>query len=216
MRNAIVIQQAYPDQGFAKLLELTQEHHKQYCEKHKLDYLAVFDYVYEHNTDYGAWAKVELIRKALHDGYDQVIWLDSDTLIKDTSVNVCDGVPDFGIGACWHRIPQLHHWNVGALYIDKCRATKDFIDKWLASYPPKEGWFEQGVFNQLAMKDKTVVTISDKWNATFDVSMCPDAVVLGFHGQGSANQRLNLMKETMEALFPKQKAQGEAEVTYGG
>lgn len=216
MNNTLVIQQVYPSHGFEPLLELTQAHHKAYCDKHHLDYLAVFDEVYPHDSALGAWAKIELIRRALLDGYDHVIWLDADTLIKDTEVNIAKGVPVFGIGVCWQRIPQLHHWNVGALYIDNCKATREFIDKWLASYPPpKDGWNEQGVFNRLAMQDKTVVTISDKWNATFDVSMVPDAVVLGFHGQGKAPQRLKLMQEVMAELFPEQEAQGIAEVTHG-
>jgi hypothetical protein len=214
MRNAILIQQVYPGLEFEPMLKLTESHHRAYCEKHNLDYLAVYDEVFPHDVFLGGYGKIELMRKALHDGYDQVIWLDADTLIKDTSVNIAKGVPVFGIGACWQRIPQLHHWNVGALYIDNCKATQDFIAEWLASYPPKVGWKEQGVFNQMAMKSKTVVTISDKWNATFDVSMCPDAVVLGFHGQGNAAQRYKLMKETMDTLFPEQKAQGVAEVTH--
>lgn len=220
MRSTILIQQIYPDTPGVKMLELTQAHHQKYCDKHNIEYLAVYDKVYPHDPLLGSWAKIELIRKALRDGYDHVIWLDADTLIKDTSVNIAKGVPVFGIGACWQRIPQLHHWNVGALYVDNCQATINFIDRWLASYPPpQDGWNEQGVFNRLAMQNKTVVTISDKWNATFDVSMVPDAIVLGFHGQGDTEQRIELMRDTFSALFPEQKAdetQGMSEVTDDG
>jgi hypothetical protein len=48
------------------------------------------------------------------------------------------------------------------------------------------------------MKSKLVQTISDRWNATLNYSMVPDAVVLGYHGNGRAEQRLEMMKGTLQ------------------
>ncbi len=217
MNKSILIQQVYPGLGFEPMLRLTQAHHRAYCDLHGIVYQPVFDKVFEHDPLLGSFAKIELIQKTMNNGYNEIVWLDADTLIVDTSVNLCKGVPRFGIGACWHRIPQLNHWNVGALYIDACNATKEFVNEWRGVYPPpRDGWNEQGVFNRLALQSKTVVTLSDKWNATLDVSMVPDAVVLGFHGQGNAEYRYKLMKQTMDKLFPKVEAvQMVSEVVNG-
>jgi len=215
--RSVLIQQVYPDTEYVQMLELTQAHHKAYCEKHNIEYLAVFDEVFPHDIKLGGYGKIKLIQQAKENGYDSIIFLDTDAFIRDLDANVCAAIEHNKIGACWHRIPQLHHWNVGALYIDNCAETKEFIDKWLSVYPPpRDGWNEQGVFNRMAMEGKTVVTLSDKWNATFDVSMVPDAVVLGFHGQGDPQRRVKIMTEAFYTLFPEQKVQGVAEVTNDG
>ncbi len=204
MNNAILIQQAYPGLGFDKMLALTEPHHRAYCEKHGIDYQCVYDNVFEHDPVLGSWAKIELIKQALAKEYDYVFWLDADTLIVDMETDLSEAIAPFSIGACWQRIPQLHHWNVGALYVDNCIETAEFINEWLQAYPSPNNWNEQGVFNRMAMQGKTVVTISDKWNATVQVSEVPDAVVLGFHGQGNPEYRLQLMRDTFNKLFPKE------------
>ena len=212
MKDTILIQQVYPGYGFEGMLTLTEAHHRDYCELYGMDYQAVYDEVFPHDPVIGSYAKIELIQRAMQQGYEYIIWLDADTLIKDISADLRDALVLKKIGACWHRIPQLKHWNVGALYIDNCHATEKFIHEWRGVYPPpKDGWNEQGVFNRLAMQSDCVVTVSDKWNATIDVSMVPDAVVLGFHGQGDAAFRTQFMTDIMQKLFP-QPVQIEASV----
>ena len=134
----------------------------------------------------------------MEQGYEYIVWLDPDALIKDLNTDLRLGCVD-GIGVCWHRIPQLHHWNVGVMYVKNSIESKKFIDEWIETYPGITGWMEQGEFNRLAMQRKVVQTISDRWNATLNYSMVPDAVVLGFHGYGSAQQRLEAMKSTLES-----------------
>lgn len=217
--NAILIQQIYPDTAGVEMLQLTEAHHAAYCKKWDIDYQCVYDNpLPESDPLKGSWGKIKLIKDALAEDYDYVFWLDADTLIVDMDTDLRDAVNFYKIGACWQRIPQLHHWNVGALYIFYCDETQEFIDAWLASYPGTPQWLEQGAFNELAMTNKTVATISDRWNATIDVSEVPDAVVLGFHGQGSTENRIELMRDTLNQLFPVQKAdaaQGMSEVSNG-
>lgn len=203
MRDALLIQHAYPGRGFEKMIELTREHNQAYCDKHGFD----FQCVVEDNliaVDNGAWAKIKYIKEALREGYQYIVWLDADAMIIDTSVDLREAVQYKKISACWHRIPQLNHWNVGVLYIYNSPNVVDFVDKWFNSYPPPaDGWFEQGVFNRLALKNNTVITASDRWNATIDVSMVPDAVVMGFHGQGDAEYRYKLIQEVFESAIKK-------------
>jgi hypothetical protein len=216
MNNAVLIQQvwigSYPN-GFGSgsyepMMELTKERNEAYCRKHN------FDYVYKlgvdglrcNDIDAGCWTKIELIQQTIEQGYEYIVWLDPDALIADMETDLRLGCID-GIGACWHRIPQLNHWNVGVLFIKNTPEVKTFIDEWLSAYPgPRDGWNEQGVFNKMAMKSRVVQTISDRWNATLNYSFVPDAVVIGYHGNGDAAKRLAMMKGTLEKLA--QKAQG--------
>lgn len=206
MNKTILIQQAYPGYGFEPMLELTRGWHQEYCDNWNIDYQCVLDNpIPERSPLIGSWAKIYLIQQAMLKNYRSIIWLDADTLILDRERNLIDATQNSHIGACWHRIPQLHHWNVGALYINNQENTRQFIDEWAAVYPPpNDGWNEQGVFNRLARQSRTVVTVSDKWNATINVSMVPDAVVMGFHGHGDAKRRYLAMKQTLETIQPVQ------------
>jgi hypothetical protein len=220
MNDAILIQQVYPGLDYEPMLELTRQWNTAYCEKHAFDYWCLIDEVVPEWNPWqtGGWAKIELIRRAALEGYKSIVWLDADAFIKDIDRDLRDAIETNRIGVCWHRIPQLHHWNVGVMYIDNTPGTREFIEQWIAGYPPKDGWFEQGVFNAMGRKSDIVSTLSDKWNSTLDVNLVPDAVVLGFHGQGDPKKRYEIMKDTFYRLFPAQKAlatQGMSEVTNG-
>lgn len=205
MNNAILLQQAYPVGGFDALLDLTKERNTEYCKAHDFDYLCIVEDD-PRGCDKGSWKKISMIEQAMKDGYEFIVWLDSDAMIYDMAMDLRKACEAGKIGACWHRIPQLHHWNVGVLYVHNTPETQDFVSEWNTAYPaPPDGWFEQGVFNRMAMNCKTVVTLSDKWNATLNVSMVPDTAVLGFHGHGDVKQRLEAMRKTLE--FINQKAQ---------
>lgn len=209
MNNAILIQQCWPgDVGglgdYEPLMQLTKNRNFDYCQAHDMDFLyhvGTVDPKYA-NVRQGGWVKIELIQQALAKGYEYIIWLDPDTLIVNLETDLRDGCPK-GIGACWQRIPQLNHWNVGALYLQNSDAAKEFIADWLASFPGERQWMEQGEFNRLAMKSRVVETISDRWNSTINYSMVPDAVVIGYHGGGNAMQRLEMMQGTLEKLERK-------------
>lgn len=199
MNNAILIQQVFPGMGYEEMIELTRARNEAYCQKYSMDYevlIGVMSAKYA-DADKGAWVKIELIHRALFKGYQYIIWLDADAMIKDLNTDLREGCSN-GIGACWMRIPQLNHWNVGVLYIQNSQAVKNFVAEWLVEYPGEKQWMEQGVFNKLGMKSKVVQTISDRWNATMNYSMVPDAVVLGFHGYGDAKQRTEAMKKILE------------------
>jgi hypothetical protein len=208
MNNAILIQQAWVgDFGvgdYLPLLQLTKERNAAYCERHNFDFIAMEGTEGLKYPDVlkGCWTKIELIQRALAQGYQYIVWLDPDALIKDLDTDLRDGCIK-GIGACWHRIPQLNHWNTGVLYVQNMPETVKFIDEWLASYPGQRQWMEQGEFNRLAMQSKTVQTISDRWNATLNYSMVPDAVILGYHGNGNAKNRYDMMSKTLQNLQQK-------------
>lgn len=200
--NAVLIQQIYPDTEGVKLMELNRERNTEYCRLHEMDYWhRVENSLPGSDPLKGSWAKIELMRQALEAGYEYVIWLDADTLIRNMKSDLREAELYNHIGACWHRIPQLHHWNVGALYLSNSERVRSFVWEWLSGYPGlNDGWLEQGVFNRLAMQSDIVQTISDKWNATINFTEVPDAVVLGYHGAGDTKARYELMKEVLAEL----------------
>ncbi len=200
--DTVVIQRAepMPSYQYDAMLALTQARHAAYCMLHRCEYDGQIIKSERYNIIQGGWEKIALIHEAMQKGYKNIIWLDADTLIVDTNTPLTDAIRPGKIGACWHRIPQLNHWNVGALYISNTPETQAFIAEWLAQPNPNNGWNEQGVFNRLAMKSKAVETISDRWNATLNYSMVPDAVVLGYHGYADSQGRLQAMKDTLNSL----------------
>ena len=204
--RTILIQHIHANTAGVGMLELTEARHKEYCNRHGYYYRPVVgNPLPEIPPEAGNWARIKLIKDALEEGFEQVIFLDADTLIYDMETPLENAIEAGRIGVCWHRIPQLHHWNIGAMYLDNCKEVRTFIDNWLASYPPPaDGWMEQGVFNRLARSGNVVVTVSDRWNATLDVSMVPDAVVLGFHGQGDTEYRIEVMKQTLDQIANKE------------
>lgn len=214
MNNAVLIQQAYPGKGFEPMIELTRERNAEYCKRFSFDYEVHIDAVNpEWKMEQGGWAKLLLIQDALQKGYKYIVWLDADAMIYDLDTDLRDGCPN-GIGACYHRIPQLSHWNVGVMLMQNSEDVRNFLTDWIAQFPGAgDGWFEQGVFNRLGMKSKVVHTLSDKWNATVNVNMVPDAVILGFHGYGDAKQRFEAMKRISDKEAAK--AQDKSEVING-
>jgi hypothetical protein len=206
--TTILLQHIHANTPGVPMLEMTKERHQRYCDRYGITYRATYENAApEIPVEHGNWSRVKLIQNAMNEDFDVVIWLDADTLICDMDENITDAAQANKIGVCWHRIPQLHHWNIGALYIHNTDETKRFIDNWMNGYKDNDRqWLEQGVFNKLARQSKTVVTLSDKWNATLDVSMVPDAVVLGFHGQGDTAYRINEMKSTLDVLAKRESA----------
>ena len=65
MNDAIIIQQAYPGDIFPAMIELQRERNERYAKAHNFDLQIVIDMVVpEWPIAAGAWAKVELIRRA--------------------------------------------------------------------------------------------------------------------------------------------------------
>lgn len=194
--------QVWPGGPYSEMAYINNERNKKYCEKWGFDWELHIGTLDPKYADYrvGSWVKVEQIIRALQEPYRYVVSLEPDTLIRDFNTDLRDGCPN-GVGACWHRHHVGHQWNVGALYMQNTPDVRACIDEWLKEFPAEPVWRDNGAFNVVGKRNKTIQTISDRWNATLDVSMVPDAVVLGFHGVGASSQaRLDTMKLALKSI----------------
>jgi hypothetical protein len=180
--------------------------HSAYCAAWNIDYWNIQGgHDYGMIGEAGAWAKVGLMLDALKD-YENVIWIDTDAAIMDFNTDIREACKDIHVGACVHdpaksdwlkqcNVPR--HLNVGVIYARKTDKAKEFLEKWLASYPGVEKWGEQGSFNNLISEMPGVVTeLDDKWNATVNVNMVDKPVVMGWHGV-PINKRFLIMKDKL-------------------
>lgn len=192
MTNALVndtmlFQHILSNSDCVRWVALTASLTLEYCLKHKMDcHLLVGDQP-GRIGETGHWTVPRLIKLFLDLGYSRVIYLDADTVIVDSSVDLREAcVPD-KIGAVMHNLayltPDLSHYNAGALYVTNTKKVRNFMDKWLAQYPgTKEfAWYEQGVFNKLGAEMDIINHLDNRWNAGHvSKSDCP--VVAGLHG----------------------------------
>lgn len=118
MNDAILLQQA--SGVHTHLLNLTIRDHSAYCQRHNFDYLPMFGDVL-HGPDakrHAFWAKCAMLRRAAEQGYQYIVWLDSDTWIEDGDIDLRTACPEDGLGMVWHgkdRWPEgpecYNHWN---------------------------------------------------------------------------------------------------------
>lgn len=205
MNDTVLIQQVYPKRGYLPLLTENFTRHVQYCEEKNIDYVAHLSEI--DHPDLGGWEKVRYVRAALEQ-YALVIWLDVDAYIFDLSRNMktVSNPPDT-IGAVRFMLPTSH-LNVGVLYFRNGEKVMQFVDDWLAEFPGPGAWHEQAVFNQ--KKNGTVYELPAEWNLNFNHNPNANPVVLGFHGCGTAENRLNMMRKAQGVSHDRQREESIA------
>ena len=200
MNDAIIIQQVYQEGSYLDLALVTIPNCLAYAKKHSFDYeFSYGDIVPEWDMLCGGWAKLALISGALQRGYKYVVWLDVDALIVDMDADLREACPE-GIGMVIHHSPNPHY-NIGCMYMTNSQEVKEFVNYWMSWYPGptfKGSWHEQAILNLLSQTPagQIVKEIDCKWNST-KAGHCHTnrAVVEGFHGEGSPEQRLAKMQE---------------------
>jgi len=202
INDACILQHVYantfgslgiPASAFNNMLRMTYLRHSAYAVNHHMDYYNIQGDTHpEMLSEAGDWAKVGLIYEALEKGYEYVFWIDADAGIVDMDVDLREAVKDCEWGACVHDPAKSKflqqakidkHINVGCMYLRNTPATKAFTEMWLNTYPGVNRWAEQGSFNQMVKEYPDIVTvIDDKWNATVNVNMVKNPVVMAWHG----------------------------------
>lgn len=192
MNKAILLQQVYPKMTYLPLLVECFGRNARYCQDHDIDYMTIVSENLDINK--GAWDKVAYVKDAL-EKYELVIWLDVDAVIFDLSRDLKDVPlqPDT-IGVVKYLLPS-QHFNVGVMYFKSGENVKKFVAEWFESFPGFGAWHEQEVFNR--MKNDTVCQLPQEWNRNYDGNRSANPVVMGFHGFGTADERLALMRKVL-------------------
>jgi len=197
--KSLLIQCAHTMPVFVDMNRLTYQRHIAYCSSHGFDFWNIYGNPEPHKTP-GGWDKIFHIKRALADGYEFVVWMDTDAaVVRDVSLT--EALPKTAhIGGCLHppneRLKIESHVNVGVLYFRNTDETRSFVNAWEASWPAKDPrWQEQGAFNDLSKSSGIVSVIDNKWNSTYQVTEVPDPVVMAWHGSWPLAHRLDLMRE---------------------
>ena len=214
MNDSVIIQQVYkrfewPENGpYLAALDLVNDRHTTYANKWNIDYMVVRGEV---NLKYlpqtGGWAKLDLIRKALTDGYKYVVWVDADAMIVDMDTDLRTGCPE-GVGVVLHTGPGTPgpHYNVGVMLMQNSEKVKLFFDEWVSRYPGTNQfpWYEQGELWKMSHDPKwqdVVIPIENKWNSCqYANTHVDNAVIEGWHGMGNTAQRFDQMKVHLAKL----------------
>jgi hypothetical protein len=190
VNDTILLQHVYSNSEHARLIALTAPRTIRYCMKHKIDYRLVFGEVDGDNHDGGHWANINLMRDYMDMGYENIIYLDADTMIADLDTDLRKAISPGMIGAVWHNLIRgendYSHYNAGAYYVSNTESTRAFVGDWLSAYPGVSiGWpvvYEQGTFMTLGKEWGIINRLNNRWNAEEGVSPSNNPVILGFHG----------------------------------
>lgn len=192
MKDAIIIQHA-SEASAAKHVGLYYNRHIQYCIEHDFDYLVKIGPV--RYVEHPAWSKFILAVDAFNQGYEYVIWMDTDAFIADSSVDLRDACISAFNMTEWTS--PLKHLQAGVVYMNNgngyalaiCQALLSESKYYLEYYPQLRGWYEQGQLNQLAQIPTNARHFRHLplcWN--YNASLCgslpenEQAVVLAWHG----------------------------------
>jgi hypothetical protein len=190
---------------FIRMLDLTNDLHARYCRTVGAEFITRREARPRKPARPPHWRKVDLIAEALDAGFDQVIWLDADSVIVDGSVDLF-AVCRWGLGICecWDspRVPP--HLNTGVVWFNASPEVRAFVTAW-NKMPPGMPWEDQGAFIEL-MKTRrwrsqlTILPNRYNWVETHMEAAGP--VVRSFHGERDRLARMQglLLQGTAPAV----------------
>jgi hypothetical protein len=157
--------------GHDKLLEIAAPSFYRYSSKHSYDcFFPSQGFFSDKTKTYPySWWKVELLSKLLHD-YDLVLWIDSDVLICDDSLDISDSLmPQDHMGLVIHDVPIGKIPNCGVWVLTQ--QSLNWLDNlWQHNrFSRSSGWWEQAaVMHELGFDpDETVVSLPKHFNIPF-------------------------------------------------
>lgn len=198
------------------------------------DYAARHGFEFDAATDMDAapfntiWAKVPLILKALDEGVEFVIWIDSDALIIRLEQDIRDSISEHAdIQMVWHgpdtsRIDFpgfVPHYNAGIMLIRNTEWSRDFFTRvWELRFTIDHLWCDQAAILWLLgyrecigagadmgdVPDRAHVGRLDcAWNSIPGVVMSDDPVIHHYAGMGNAH-RAKLMATDAASLAERE------------
>lgn len=122
-----------------EFLLYTEPLFKEYAQRYNTDYERFIDYNFERPA---SWYKVKALEKFLQN-YDEVLWIDSDVVIKNKHENIFDELSTTNIqGVVAHTTPEGYIPNLGVWIVKK--QIKELLPViWEQKQFIYHGWWEQ-------------------------------------------------------------------------
>ena len=187
-KNKILII-SYDNRKKEKYIKLHNQNIKKYVEKY--DYKYIF---YNKCNENNYWCKIYMVLDALQtDKYDYVMWMDSDTIIKDFNIDIGDVInmysSDIYVGS--DNNPKYDIINSGVFIIKNSDIGKNFLKDCVNFIPEvcinKDGslkgdWaascYEQGTMNILIADNYSKYTTILKNSLIFNYNVCLNEVFI--------------------------------------
>lgn len=191
MNNAMLFQCTSSNSPFLDLAEINLMRNFYYARRHQMDFQFIASdidpvCIAKYTGNYN-WMRVIMMRDFLR-RYDYLFYLDVDTLIVDTAVDLRDAFigSKAGMLMCLH--PSMY--NSGVSFFHQVPRLDALMDEWAERYPEKIPlgemvWDEQSVINQLMVENRhlgLVERMDDKWNSSFRTNESPNPVISAWHG----------------------------------
>lgn len=164
------------------------------------------------------WLKIEAIRSALDDGFDFVFWLDVDTVVLRSDVDVRTAAVDGAdLHMVWHGPDTsevadknlVPHFNSGVMLIRATDWSRDFFSRvWDVGQLPHP-WFDQATILHLLGYDdclglgparpdepnrSRLARLDTAWNSVPGLAAAPDPIIHHYAGIGNPATRLRLIE----------------------
>jgi hypothetical protein len=164
------------------------------------------------------WLKIEVIRAALEDDFDFVLWMDVDAIVLRNDVDVrTAAVDDAHLHMAWHgpdtseilAADFVPHYNSGVMLIRVHDWSREFFRQlWEADEFPHP-WFEQATILHLLGYDECVGLGPDRpdepsrsgvarldtaWNSIPGLATVPDPIVHHYAGISNPSTRLRMVE----------------------
>lgn len=208
--DTVLLQHACGEQ--AQLLDITQDRHQRYCDRHNIFYWQSREHVAQGRPV--LWNKVSLILAAYKAGFKRAIWLDADTMIADMEMHLRRAIndrmqwdnevtaPQLAM-TFWDRrdIPSHPHFNAGMIAMRMTPVTSVFWRRVWDTYPVPDKTQDQAAINSVLSLDRSVpvAILRDEWNSVPGYHKHGRPIIYAWHGMTTA-QKLEYMPETVRRL----------------
>lgn len=189
-----------------EMLDLALPAFREYADRHGYELLTCDDIPAWRPV---AWFKIAAILEAL-ESHDEVLWLDADIAILDTTTDVADEVPDDAWQAlCFHQVPEGEIANTG-VWLARRPMIPVLKQAWQMTRYLHHRWWEQAAVCHLLGYDPAVLPVmrqvetevysrtyrlGNEWNSHRD----DEAEHPRFWHATVRGDRVQLMRELLEA-----------------
>lgn len=168
-----------------RLLELAEPHHLAYAQRHGMEYRSVRGSPCPHLPP--SWSKLRLVLDLFREGFDQVVWMDTDAVIVDAERDITRACSK-GVGMVRYERP-FPHFQAGVLVCHRSPEVVRLLEDVFASSsqnpgntPGEFGQWEQTPLNVLGSQRGLIEPIPADWNCVPEYIACGSPAVLASHG----------------------------------